>query len=95
MSFVSFKVIQGVLECDSVAEKGCQGTDKHVRDASSQPAPESETLAAALHYQDDEWIRQHGQAAGYDWGFSYWYFGCDETLIFCILSTIKLFRNIT
>lgn len=30
MPFVLFKVIQGVLECDCVAEEGCQGTDKHV-----------------------------------------------------------------
>lgn len=36
MPFVSFKVIQGVLECDCVAEKCCQGTDKHAGSTSSQ-----------------------------------------------------------
>lgn len=36
MPFVLFKVIQGVLECDCVAEKCCQGTDKHAGSASSQ-----------------------------------------------------------
>lgn len=44
MPFVLFKVIQGVLECDCVAEKGCQGTDKHVSSTSSQPTLESKTL---------------------------------------------------
>ena len=44
MPFVLFKVIQGVLECDCVAEKGCQGTDKHVGSTSSQLRLESKTL---------------------------------------------------
>ena len=44
MPFVLFKVIQGVLECDCVAEKGCQGTDKRVSSTSSQLRLESKTL---------------------------------------------------
>lgn len=44
MPFVLFKVIQGVLECDCVAEKFCQGTDKHARSTSSQLRLEPETL---------------------------------------------------
>lgn len=36
MPFVLFKVIQGVLECDCVAEKFCQGTDKHARSTSAK-----------------------------------------------------------
>lgn len=44
MPFVLFKVIQGVLGCDCFAEKGCQGTDKHVNSTSSQLRLESKTL---------------------------------------------------
>lgn len=44
MPFVLLKVIQGVLECDYVAEKCCQGTDKHVSSVSSQLRLESGTL---------------------------------------------------
>lgn len=44
MPFVLFKVIQGVLECDCVAEKGCQGTDKNVSTTSSHIMLESKTL---------------------------------------------------
>lgn len=51
MPFVLFKVIQGVLECDCVAEKGCQGTDKHVSSTSSQLRLKSNTLTDLLCYE--------------------------------------------
>ncbi len=44
MPFVLFKVIQGVLECDCVAERGCQGKDKRVSPTSSKLRLESRTL---------------------------------------------------
>lgn len=78
MPFVLFKVIQGVVECDCVAEKGCQGTDKHDSSTSSKLRLESKTLTDPYFIQSIQWKAHLSskwishKTGCYNWIFGYW-----------------------